>query len=190
LAQRAGELGAARYDLEQANQREKSRGEGDQARESEWAEKLAQLSAQAAAASSRADEEKARADSLAAELEQERANAGDCSGKLKALEIELANVREELDRLEAERSRLVMEEDGANTGGDDRPVGRQVEQAFEKVRIAESERDEARREAVGHREGLERAKQHIAVLQSRRDQMREEIAKLKVKLGLAPDAVV
>ena len=31
---------------------------------------------------------------------------------------------------------------------------------------------------------------NVTTLQSRRDQMREEIAKLKVKLGMAPDAVV
>jgi hypothetical protein len=36
---------------------------------------------------------------------------------------------------------------------------------------------------------LERAKQHVNVLQTRRDQMREEIAQLKLALGRTPDAI-
>jgi chromosome segregation ATPase len=52
---------------------------------------------------------------------------------------------------------------------------------------------EKNREALGAdldatRAGLERAKQHIAAIQTRRDQMRDEIARLKIQLGMAPDS--
>jgi multidrug resistance efflux pump len=53
----------------------------------------------------------------------------------------------------------------------------------------ESERDSLKTELEAVKAGLERAKQHVTVLQSRRDQMRDEIAKLKVALGQAPDAI-
>ena len=36
--------------------------------------------------------------------------------------------------------------------------------------------------------GLDRAKQHVSVLQARRDVMREEINRLREKLGMPPDA--
>ena len=46
-----------------------------------------------------------------------------------------------------------------------------------------------RSELEATRAGLERMKQHVTALQSRRDEMRTEIEKLKMKLGMAPDAV-
>jgi cell division protein FtsB len=58
------------------------------------------------------------------------------------------------------------------------------------MEMGSKERAELKAEVDGLKEGLERAKQHIGTMQGRRDQMRAEIAKLKVKLGLAPDAVV
>jgi len=55
---------------------------------------------------------------------------------------------------------------------------------------ARKERDSLKEEVADLNLGLDRAKQHIGSMQGRRDQMRAEIAKLKVKLGLAPDAAV
>ena len=37
--------------------------------------------------------------------------------------------------------------------------------------------------------GLDRAKQHVSVLQARRDVMREEINRLRARLGLPPDTL-
>lgn len=54
----------------------------------------------------------------------------------------------------------------------------QLEANFEHLRVIESER------AAIHA-GLERAKQHVTVLQTRRDQMREEIACLRQALGFS-----
>jgi predicted nucleic acid-binding Zn-ribbon protein len=58
------------------------------------------------------------------------------------------------------------------------------------VHDLEAGRERMREEIEATKQGLERSKQHVNVLQSRRDQMRDEIAKLKVKLGMAPDAVI
>jgi chromosome segregation ATPase/ribosomal protein S27E len=62
-------------------------------------------------------------------------------------------------------------------------------QFLDRVRLLEEERDHLREEVEGMRQGLERSKQHIGALQKRRDQMREEILKLRGKLGITPEVV-
>jgi predicted nucleic acid-binding Zn-ribbon protein len=52
----------------------------------------------------------------------------------------------------------------------------------------EAERDAAKAEVEGLKTGLERAKQHVTVLQARRDVMREEINRMRERLGMAPDS--
>ena len=59
----------------------------------------------------------------------------------------------------------------------------------EQLRQALSECDGLKSELEAVTAGLDRAKQHVHTLQARRDQMRDEIARLKVALGQAPDAV-
>ncbi|MHA3773400.1 hypothetical protein ACXR0O_17845 [Verrucomicrobiota bacterium sgz303538] len=56
-----------------------------------------------------------------------------------------------------------------------------------RLQTVTEERDKARVEAEAVNAGLERTKQHVAALQSRRDQMREEISRLKFSLGLTPE---
>jgi hypothetical protein len=51
------------------------------------------------------------------------------------------------------------------------------------MQAMESEREQLRTEVESLRAGLERAKQHVTILQTRRDQMRDVISKLKVALG-------
>jgi hypothetical protein len=54
---------------------------------------------------------------------------------------------------------------------------------------AEEERALLRADLEATRAGVERAKQHITALQERRDQLQEEMARLKLQLGLAPSAL-
>ena len=63
-----------------------------------------------------------------------------------------------------------------------------IEEHLDQVHAREAERDALKAELEAVRAGLEQAKQHVTVLQSRRDQMREEIARLKVQLGHSSDA--
>jgi chromosome segregation ATPase len=59
----------------------------------------------------------------------------------------------------------------------------QMEQHFDQLHALETARDGAKAEAETYKTGLERAKQHVGVLQARRDVMREEINRLREKLG-------
>jgi len=65
----------------------------------------------------------------------------------------------------------------------------QLREVTERLQLLEQEREQSRLELDATRAGLERAKQHIVAVQSRRDEMRAEIARLKVQLGLAPDPI-
>jgi chromosome segregation ATPase len=65
----------------------------------------------------------------------------------------------------------------------------QLHEVTERLQLLEQEREQSRLELDATRAGLERAKQHIVAVQSRRDEMRGEIARLKVQLGLAPDPI-
>ena len=53
----------------------------------------------------------------------------------------------------------------------------------------EEQRDGLNAELEATRAGLERAKQHVNALHNRRDELQEEMARLKMKMGLAPAAL-
>jgi chromosome segregation ATPase len=197
LAHRTGDLGGARHDLSQAIDRERKLREEFRAREVEWDARASKLDIALAAASSKAEQERLRADGAGEKMKHADTELASAKDQCRLLEAECERLKQELDR--AATASPASGTDGSlqdRTGGDDngtlavRGFDRRVEETLEKLRMAEKERDTARSEIEGQRQGLERAKQHIAVLQSRRDQMRDEIARLKVKLGLAPDAVV
>jgi chromosome segregation ATPase len=92
------------------------------------------------------------------------------------LRTELSTVNEELRKTKAECDKY-----RAHAGPPD--------PEHEQLRKTEAERDALKGELEAVKAGLERTKQHVNVLQTRRDQMRDEIARLKVALGQAPDAV-
>jgi chromosome segregation ATPase/DNA-directed RNA polymerase subunit RPC12/RpoP len=147
---------------------------------------LREISILLSAATARTEETQNRVETLAAEvdkaraeLESERLARETAAKQLAARQVEDASNLSQQAKIGQET---------ANTSA--KEIERQLEQALDRVRTLEGERDRLREEIDGTKQGLDRSKQHINVLQSRRDQMREEIAKLKVKLGMAPDAVV
>ncbi len=64
-----------------------------------------------------------------------------------------------------------------------------AEKSAERLRAAEGEVVSLKAELDATRAGLERTKQHVNTMQTKREQMRSEIARMKAQLGLAPDAV-
>ena len=150
----------------------------------------------------------AEARDLSAQIAQARTTEKELRAQLQTAETSLVPMQEKVRMIEADRDRLKVnydrvsgEVDGAATLSQQAKIDqekakamvkemeRQLERALDQVRDLEAERGRLREDMDGFRQGLERSKQHIGVLQTRRDQMREEIAKLRVKLGMAPEAV-
>jgi myosin protein heavy chain len=139
---------------------------------------------------------------LSAQIDGQKANAHALRQQLDFAEA----AQERLRQLEAEHALFTSLRDadrgGAEKSGrisdalssraaDQASAGSRESTLAEEIRPTLTvERDALKTELEATRAGLDRAKQHIARLQARRDQMQDEIAKLKVKLGLAPDALV
>jgi chromosome segregation ATPase len=146
---------------------------------------------------------------LRAKLEKASKAAPTTHDKLRAIEAErdqalaasFAKAKSELAAMSEELRQVRMERDAAKS--DPGPVEQAAEQApkngepgpeaagdgLERLRAVEAERDALRQEVEAIKAGLDRAKQHVASMQTRRDQMRDEIARLKAALGHAPDAM-
>ena len=63
-----------------------------------------------------------------------------------------------------------------------------MEKATDGLRSLGVERDAAKIELESTRIGLERTKKHVGVLQDRVSQLRAENERMRVQLGLAPEA--
>jgi chromosome segregation ATPase len=107
-----------------------------------------------------------------------------------ALVSEIDGLKKELEIVRAESERLKQSGSGSTNGQNSSDSERKLQEALQSLEAAKRERESLKEEIAGLNQGLDRAKQHIGSMQGRRDQMRADIAKLKVKLGLAPDAAV
>ncbi|MEQ1853912.1 MAG: hypothetical protein ABMA01_20265 [Chthoniobacteraceae bacterium] len=97
----------------------------------------------------------------------------------KPLEQENARLADELARKSAELEVARLEAAKANAAGGNTAAAGNREKALE------AERDSLRAELDGVKAALERAKQHVNVLQARRDLLRDEIAALRARIGTA-----
>ena len=91
--------------------------------------------------------------------------------------IELARKSAELDALKEELSKFRQGRNRAPSEG----AGAAAEGREQEL---EGERDALRAELDGVKSALERAKQHVSVLQARRDLLRDEVATLRTRLGM------
>ena len=111
--------------------------------------------------------------------------AAEATGRAKPLEEEhrrltdeLAKKSSELEKVRGELSRAGTHQPHAATPSEPGSSSAGKEKALE------AERDALRVELEGVKTALERAKQHVSVLQARRDLLRDEIAKLRARLGI------
>jgi chromosome segregation ATPase len=154
-----------------------------------------------------------RVSSLLNELEQARKDAGDFRigwqagrsereqivGKIADKETEIRALESQVEEMrETEKTlrRKIEESERARVAAANLPDVESIKSSagsaqiqLDQLHAVEAERDALKTELEAVKAGLERTKQHVNVLQSRRDQMRDEIARLKVALGQAPDAM-
>jgi len=117
--------------------------------------------------------------------------------QIKTLTTEKTGLAEELARRATEIKALISEREvlkGEIAGGrSDGPKGKGAEQkkqsagAFkpDREKTLEAECDALKAEIAGLKPALERAKQHVGVLQTRRDMLRDEVSSLRKRLGLS-----
>jgi chromosome segregation ATPase len=114
--------------------------------------------------------------------------------RARGFEMDRARLANDLSRLHVElrtaQDQLKLTKTDSDVGRTSaQSMERDLEQALDQLLSVEQQRAELASDLEATKAGLDRAKQHVSVLQSRREQMREEIARLRVQLGLAPDAV-
>ncbi len=99
---------------------------------------------------------------------------------------ELANARAAFEEACEELAQVKSEREAARARLID--LENELEKSLDQRGALENERIRLGADLEATRAGLDRAKQHVQALQTRRDEMRDEVARLKVQLGLAPSS--
>ena len=107
--------------------------------------------------------------------------------EIQRLQGDVAKVISEVEAAQEQTKQAVQEREVARVAATS--MERELEKTLDQLHTSEAQRETVAEELEATRAGLERAKQHVNVLQSRRDQMRDDIGRLRFQLGLAPDPV-
>lgn len=118
-------------------------------------------------------------------IEKAERMATEAAERAKPIEEEHRRLSEELARksAELEKVRVELSRAGTQPPHPGAPADHGAA-AGGREKALEAERDALRAELEGVKTALERAKQHVSVLQARRDLLRDEIAKLRARLGI------